>query len=135
LGNLIKTCNEAILVLDKLEEQRNLSIHKSNFRLIIKDQVKKLLRYKNEYWRQRYTIRWVQLGDEPTRFFHAAATEKYRKMLFPYYRMRKGETSQPIKRKLNPFGTPSRPEWGLQKTPKLALSWITSIFLPSIWIA
>jgi hypothetical protein len=57
------------------------------------------------------------------------------KMLFPYYRMRKGETSQPIKRKLHPFGTPSRPEWGLQKTPKLALSWITSIFLPSIWIA
>jgi hypothetical protein len=102
LGNLIKACNEAILVLDKIEEQRNLSIPELNFRLIIKDQVKKLLRCKNDYWRQRCTIRWVQLGDEPTRFFHAAATESYRKMLYPYYRMRMGETSQPTQIRLHP---------------------------------
>jgi hypothetical protein len=79
LGNLIKTCNDAILLLDKLEEQRRLSIPESNCRGIIKEQVKKLLRCKNEYWRQRFTIRWVQLGDEPIRFFHAAATKRYRK--------------------------------------------------------
>jgi hypothetical protein len=30
LGNLIKDCNEAILVLDKLEEQRNLSTPEYN---------------------------------------------------------------------------------------------------------
>jgi hypothetical protein len=79
LGNLIKACNEAILVLDKLEEQRQLSTPEHNCRSIIKEQGKKLLKSKNEYWRQRFTIRWVQLGDESTKFFHVAATERYRK--------------------------------------------------------
>jgi G3E family GTPase len=31
-----------------------------------------------EYWRQRYTIRWTKLGDQSTKIFHAAATERYR---------------------------------------------------------
>jgi hypothetical protein len=35
------------------------------------------LKYKNDYWRQRYTVRWVKFGDELTKFFHAAATERY----------------------------------------------------------
>jgi hypothetical protein len=50
LDNLIKKCNEAVLILDKLEEQMQLSTSKGNFRSIIKDQVKRLLRCKNEYW-------------------------------------------------------------------------------------
>jgi hypothetical protein len=79
LDNLIKICNEAILVLNRLEEQRQLSTPESNCRSIIKEQVKKLLRCKNEYWRQKFTIRWVRLGDESTKFFHAAATERYKK--------------------------------------------------------
>jgi hypothetical protein len=66
-------------VLDRLEEQRQLTFAENKCRDIIKQQVKKLLKYKNEYWRQRFTIRWVQLGDESTKFFHAAATERYRK--------------------------------------------------------
>jgi hypothetical protein len=49
----------------------------NNLRRIIKSHLKHLLRCRNEYWRQRYTVRWVQLGDEPTKFFHAAATERY----------------------------------------------------------
>jgi hypothetical protein len=31
------------------------------------------------YWRQRFTQRLVQFGDENTKFFHAMATERYRK--------------------------------------------------------
>jgi hypothetical protein len=27
---------------------------------------------------KRYTVRWTKLGDESTKFFHAAATEHYR---------------------------------------------------------
>jgi hypothetical protein len=27
---------------------------------------------------KRYTVRWTKLGDESTKFFHAAATERYR---------------------------------------------------------
>ena len=37
-----------------------------------------MLRYKKEYWKKRYTVRWTKLGDEGTKFFHAAATERYR---------------------------------------------------------
>ena len=39
----------------------------------------KLLKYKKEYWKKRYTIRWTKFGDESTKLFHAAATERYRK--------------------------------------------------------
>lgn len=31
------------------------------------------------YWRQRFTQRLVQFGDENTKFFHAMATKRYRK--------------------------------------------------------
>jgi hypothetical protein len=33
---------------------------------------------KKEYWRQRFTSRLVQFGDENTKFFHAMASERYR---------------------------------------------------------
>jgi hypothetical protein len=49
LTNLIQNCNEAILVLEKLEEQRQLYIPESNLRRIIKEKTKKLLRCKNDY--------------------------------------------------------------------------------------
>jgi hypothetical protein len=78
LANLVKECNEVLVVLDKLEERRALSIPERNFRFILKAHIGKLLKAKNDYWRQRYTVRWVQFGDEPTKFFHAAATERYR---------------------------------------------------------
>jgi hypothetical protein len=123
LADLLKTCNEAILVLDRLEEQRQLSMPESNCRNIIKEQLKKLLRCKNEYWRQRFTIRWVQLGDESTKFFHAAATERYRKNTISLsFRMRKGERSLFMLRKLPPFGTLSGQVW---ERPRTQLSTLT----------
>jgi hypothetical protein len=33
----------------------------------------------NDYWRQRFTSRLLQFGDENTKFFHAMASERYRK--------------------------------------------------------
>lgn len=75
---MIKTCNNVLEVLDTLEEQRTLYIQEFNFRKILKEHVLNLLRYKREYWKKRYTIRWTKLGDEGTKFFHAAATERYR---------------------------------------------------------
>lgn len=30
------------------------------------------------YWKNVYTFRWTKLGDEGTKFFHAAATQRYR---------------------------------------------------------
>lgn len=78
LTTLINKCNEILLVVDKLEEQRLLTLQENNFRKIIKFHIARLIKYKNEYWRQRFTVRWVKLGDEPTKFFMASATERYR---------------------------------------------------------
>jgi len=78
INNLIQQCNEVLSVLDKLEEQRTLFIRESNFRTILKKHILSLLKFKQEYWRKRYTIRWTKFGVENTKFFHAAATERYR---------------------------------------------------------
>lgn len=39
----------------------------------------KLLDMQRSYWKQRFTQRIVQYGDENTKFFHAMATERYRR--------------------------------------------------------
>ncbi|KAG2639909.1 hypothetical protein PVAP13_2KG050716 [Panicum virgatum] len=78
INNLIQQCNEVLSVLDKLEEQMTLFIRESNFRTILKKHILSLLKFKHEYWRKRYTIRWTKFGDESTKFFHVAATERYR---------------------------------------------------------
>lgn len=51
LTNLIKKCNDILLIMDKLEEQRPLATQEANFRKIIKNQIARLLKYKNKYWR------------------------------------------------------------------------------------
>ena len=33
------------------------------------------------YWKQRGNVKWVQLGDENSKFFHSIATVKYRRNL------------------------------------------------------
>jgi uncharacterized UPF0160 family protein len=52
LNRLIMNCNEVILVLDKLEEQRAMFLQGGNMRAIIKTQIARLLKCKNSYWRQ-----------------------------------------------------------------------------------
>ena len=79
LNNLLKNCNGTLEVLECLEEQRTLFIQEYNFRAILKAHILRLLRYKkNNIRKKRYTVRWTKLGDEGTKFFHAAATERYR---------------------------------------------------------
>ena len=76
---LIQKCNWVILFLDQLEELRSLIVPEFNFRNIVKAHLKKLLRQQSDYWKQRCTIRWVKLGGENTKFFHAKATESFRR--------------------------------------------------------
>jgi hypothetical protein len=80
LSNFIANCNMTIAFLDKLEEFRPLSHHEFKFRVIIKGQIHNLIAMQNTYWRQRITQRLVQFRDENTKFFHAMASERYRKM-------------------------------------------------------
>lgn len=49
------------------------------FRAFMKDHINNLLSMQRAYWKQRYTQRVVQFGDENTRFFHTMASGRYRK--------------------------------------------------------
>jgi hypothetical protein len=76
---LICNCNLTVEFFDKLEEIRNLYPQEQAFRVILKQHIGSLLFMQKTYWRQRFTQRLVQFGDENTKFFHAMATERYRK--------------------------------------------------------
>ena len=75
---LIAQCNMVILFLDDMEEDRPLFLQEANFRKIVKLHYEKLLRAQCQYWKKRCTARWMKLGEENSKFFHAMATERYR---------------------------------------------------------
>ncbi|XP_073368071.1 uncharacterized protein [Aegilops tauschii subsp. strangulata] len=79
LKTLICKCNSVILLLDELEEYRTLYRQESNFRIVVKYHVEKFLHLQCFYWRKRCTIRYIKVGGENTKFFHAMATERYRR--------------------------------------------------------
>jgi mannosylglycoprotein endo-beta-mannosidase len=68
-----------ILLLDNLEEQRVLTRPELNFRNMVKMHLDKLLVAQCKYWRKRCSIRWIKVGEDNTKFFHAMATKRYRK--------------------------------------------------------
>jgi hypothetical protein len=49
INSLIKNCNDALLTLVRLEELRPLFVQEKNLRTIIKNHIKRLLKYKNEF--------------------------------------------------------------------------------------
>jgi hypothetical protein len=69
LKQVIKSCNNVILLLDSLEEQRPLYIMEFNFRRIVKAHLDDLLLAECNYWRKRCTIRWIKLGEDNTKNF------------------------------------------------------------------
>jgi hypothetical protein len=77
LSKTIQNCKDFILLLDNLEEHRDLSLEEWNFRLTVSQQLQSLLNQQKIYWKQRGTIKWVKFGDECTRFFHANASIKH----------------------------------------------------------
>jgi len=86
LSNLKITIANVKLVisfLDIIEEWRDLSLQEWNFRNILHNKLSSLLHHQQIYWRQRGTIKWVQLGDENTKLFHANATIRYRRNSIP----------------------------------------------------
>jgi hypothetical protein len=78
LKEQIKYCNYVLVVMDKLEENRFLVVQERNFRRILKKHILRLLKAQKEYWKKRHTLRWTKLGDESTKLFYAAATERFR---------------------------------------------------------
>ena len=41
--------------------------------------LEELLLAQCNYWRKRCTIRWIKVGEDNTKFFHAMATQKFRR--------------------------------------------------------
>jgi hypothetical protein len=79
LNRLIYNCNWVLLLMDGLEDQRALSHIESVFRTLVKSHLATLLDSKRAYWKQRNTVRWVNLGDENSSFFHTMATISHKK--------------------------------------------------------
>jgi hypothetical protein len=65
--------------MDSLEEKRPLYRTEFNFRRIVKQHLDDLLLAECNYWKRRCTIRWIKQGEDNTKFFHAMATERYRR--------------------------------------------------------
>ena len=51
----------------------------ANFRKVVKQHYEKLIKCQYQYWKKRCTVRWMKLGEENSKFFHAMATERYRR--------------------------------------------------------
>lgn len=79
LSKLIYNSNWVLLLLDGLEDQRPLSKLENAFRKLVQNHLSSLLESKRKYWKQRNTIRWVNLGDENTSFFHTVATISHKR--------------------------------------------------------
>ena len=76
---LIAKCNTVILFFDTLEEERQLFVQEANFRKAVKFHLECLMRAQFLYWKKRCTMRWIKLGEENSKFFHAMATERFRR--------------------------------------------------------
>lgn len=53
-------------------------VQEANFRRILKGHLNCLLKFQNEYWRKRCTIRYFRFADENTKLFQSLATERFR---------------------------------------------------------
>ena len=78
LKRLATKCSEVVLYFDCLEEIRPLTRPEFNFRKIVKLQYEGLLKLHHIYWKHRCTIRYILVGDENSKFFHAMASEGLR---------------------------------------------------------
>lgn len=79
LKKLASKCAEVILAFDTLGEIRPLTRPEFNFRKILKLHHEKLLKLHYIYWKQRCTIRYIKVGEENSKFFHAMASERLRR--------------------------------------------------------
>jgi hypothetical protein len=91
IKTLIENCNKVILLLDNIEEQRPLTIPEFNFRKLVKLHLEKLLSAQYKYWKDRCSIRWIKVGEENTKFFHAMATQRYRRNAIAGLKSESGE--------------------------------------------
>ena len=81
LHTTIANCRIALQLLESFEDFRDLSVEEWNFKDILKTHLSSLLEKQRIYWKQRGSIKWANLGDAGTKFFHNNATIKLRKSI------------------------------------------------------
>ena len=84
LNKIIDNCCFYVKLFDGIEEQRPLARVEKNFRKLLIKHTNKLLEAKRIYWRIRANMRWANLCDENTEFFHAIATYVFRHNYITY---------------------------------------------------
>jgi hypothetical protein len=75
----VQDLSSLIFLIDAIENFRDLYPMERNFRKSMKMHLASLLKQQLAYWKQRGKIKWVTLGDENSRFFHAMASNQKRK--------------------------------------------------------
>uniref|UniRef100_A0ACD5ZEV6 Uncharacterized protein n=1 Tax=Avena sativa TaxID=4498 RepID=A0ACD5ZEV6_AVESA len=68
-------------------EWRPLSVSEFHFRALCHDKVKELCKAENQRWKRRAKIKWCQLGDENTTFYHTMATYRFRETKIKIFRL------------------------------------------------
>jgi len=131
LSALVSTCNKVIFFLDSLEECRSLFLPEWNLRLIIKKQLQTLLKYKNIYWRKRFTNNKVKFGDECTKFFHAMATVSYRRNTITQLKDEHGNLVSDHESKAALLLTAYKNRMGISLQPRM-LFYLHSLISPSV---
>lgn len=79
-----------ILFLETVADLRDLSLAEWNFKQIIEEHPLILLERQRVYCKQRGNVKWVQLGDAGTHFFHTNATLRHRNKLINELENRQG---------------------------------------------
>lgn len=76
-------CNVRMIIffIEVLGDFRDLSLMEWNFKEILGNKLLALLEKQKIYWKQRGNIKWVQLGDANTHFFHTNASIRFKNKL------------------------------------------------------
>ncbi|XP_078179597.1 uncharacterized protein LOC144573718 [Carex rostrata] len=74
--NFLTRSTWAIQQLDRVEEYRNLNALEMRLRIKLREHVFRWANEKETKWKQRSGCRWLQLGDNNTRYFHAIANRR-----------------------------------------------------------
>lgn len=88
-----------------------------NFRRILKAHIIRLLGYQNAYWKKRNTCRYAVKGEENTKYFHARATERYRRNVITNLTLENGVTTEDHNEKAAAFFTAFKNRMGVASQP------------------
>lgn len=108
--------------MDGLEDRRSLYNTKSNLRTLVKRQLATLLHYKNVYWRKRYIVNRIRLGEECTKFFHAMATISHRRNSIPQLLNEQGQWVQDHAGKAGLLWNAFKKRMGVSTNPEMVFN-------------